>query len=71
MKEIIGKTRTKTSNLPRRIIIREKEIFDKKTIAKQFNHYFINIGPNLASNLQSYKGIYDFFEYEEPILNRR
>ena len=43
MKEIIGKTKTKTRNVPR--------IFDKKTIAKQFNDYLSNIGPNLVSNV--------------------
>ena len=34
----------KIENLPQRIVVREKEIFDKETIAKQFNDYFINIG---------------------------
>ena len=43
MTEIIGKTKTKTRNVPR--------IFDKKTIAKQFNDYLSNIGPNLVSNV--------------------
>ena len=37
MKEIVGKTKTKTRNLLRRITIGEKEIFDKKTITNQFN----------------------------------
>ena len=63
MKEIIGKTKTKTRNLPRSI--------DKKTIPKQFNDYFINIRPNLlASNVQSSKGIsYKIFsKYEGPVL---
>ena len=53
MKEIIEKTKTKTRNLPGRIVIGEKEIFDKKTIAKQFNDYFINIGLTFASNFQT------------------
>ena len=48
MKEIIGKAKTRARNLPRRIIIGKKQIFDKKTIAKQFNYYFINIGSDLT-----------------------
>ena len=53
MKELIGKTKTKTRNLPQRTTIGEKEIFDKKTIVKKINYHFINIGPNV----QSYKSI--------------
>lgn len=57
MKEIIGKTKTKTRNLPWGIAIREKYLHEKKIIAKQFNNCIINIGPNIATNLQSYRGI--------------
>ena len=67
MKEIIEKTKTKTTNLPRRFLIGEKEMFDEKTIAKQFNDYFINIGPNLTFIVQSYKGI----SYENFLKNER
>ena len=48
IKEIIEKTKTKTKNILWRIVIEEKEIFGKKKqiiIAKQFNDFFINIGP--------------------------
>ena len=61
MKEIIAKSKPNTRNLPGRIVIGEKEIFDKKTIAKQFNDYFINIGLTFASNFQTWKGICEFF----------
>lgn len=53
MKEIIAKSKPNTRNLPGRIVIGEKEIFDKKTIAKQFNDYLINIGLTFASNFQT------------------
>lgn len=53
MKEIIAKSKPNTRNLPGRIVIGEKEIFDEKTIAKQFNDYFINIGLTFASNFQT------------------
>ena len=45
-------------------------MFEKKTITKQFNNYIIIIGPNLASNVQSYKGIPQekLLKYEEPVL---
>lgn len=41
----MGKTKFKTTDLPQRILIGEKEIFDKKTIAKPSDGYFINIWP--------------------------
>lgn len=35
MKKIIGKSKTKTKDLPRWVVIRGQEIFYKKTTAKQ------------------------------------
>ena len=55
------KTKTKKRNLPQRVVIGEKEIFDKETTAKQFNDYFINIGAILAHNFQSYKIIRTYY----------
>lgn len=58
MKESNRKYKTKTGNLPRRIVTGVKEIFDKKTIAKQFNDFFIiRIRPYLASKTQNHKDI--------------
>ena len=45
------KTKLISHNLPRRLIVNETEISDQKDIAKHFNEYFINVGPNLASNI--------------------
>ena len=43
MKEAIGKIKQVNNNLPRRLIINNKEIYAKKTIAESFNNYFINV----------------------------
>jgi hypothetical protein len=53
MKEIIGKKYIKTNSLPDRIIINEIEHNDKNSIAEQFNNFFANIGPNMASKIQT------------------
>ena len=42
--------------------INEKQITDKKEIAEQFNNFFINIGPKLASELDT-AGKPDFKSY--------
>ena len=67
MKKIIEKTETKTRNVPQRIVIREYlDILNKKKTAKQFYGCFVNIRPNLAYNVQSYKSISyeNFLKYE-------
>ena len=51
MNEIIGKSKFKNKNLPYRIRIDEKKIIDEKTMAKNINIFFVNIGPKLASKI--------------------
>ena len=51
MKELIGKIKFKSSNLPRRITVNEVDIFDKRKIANEFNSFFTNIGSKLASKI--------------------
>ena len=51
MKELIGKIKLKSSNLPRRVTINEVDIFDKRKIANEFNAFFTNIGSKLASKI--------------------
>ena len=41
IKEIIGKTKLISNNLPRRLIVNETEISDQKDIAKHFNEYSV------------------------------
>ena len=52
MKEIIGKSKIQSKSLPRRIIINSKDIYDECDIANSFNKYFVDVGPNLAKNIQ-------------------
>ena len=51
MKEIIGKIKPKSSNLPRRITVDKVDIFDERKIANEFNAFFTNIGSKLASKI--------------------
>ena len=51
MKELIGKIKLKSSNLPRRITVNEVDIFDERKIANEFNAFFTNIGRKLASKI--------------------
>ena len=51
MKEILGKSKFKIKKFPHTIVINEKEMIDEKTIAKKFNHFFVNIRPKLASKI--------------------
>ena len=51
MKELIGKIKLKSSNLPRRITVNEVDIFDKPKFANEFNTFFTNIGSKLPSKI--------------------
>ena len=52
--------------------IDEKETTDEKTIVEKFNHFFVNIGPKLASKMPvSNTHFEQYIKYEGPILERR
>ena len=51
MKELIGKIKLKSSNLPRRITVNDVDIFDERKIANEFNGFFTNIESKLASKI--------------------
>ena len=48
MKELIGKIKLNSSNLPRRITVNEVDIFDECKIANEFNTFFTNIRSKLV-----------------------
>ena len=53
MKEILGKTTTKSSVLPTKITVSNKinDIFDEKKEADEFNNFFTNIKYDLANKI--------------------
>ena len=51
MKELVGKIKLKSSNLPRRITVNKVDIFDERKITNEFNAFFTNIGSKLASKI--------------------
>ena len=52
MKELIGKIKPKSSNLPRIITVDKVDIFDERKIANEFNAFFTNIRSKLAIKFQ-------------------
>ena len=51
MKELIGQTKIKSSNFPRKIAGNEVDIFDERKIANEFNTFFTKIRSKLASKI--------------------
>ena len=51
IKTAIGKTKLKSSNFPRRMLINNTESFDEDLIASSFNDYFVHVGPNLSKSI--------------------
>ena len=71
IKEVIGSTKSSTSQtLPKRIVVNNVEILDKKEIAENFNRYFVNVGPKLATTIPTTrKKFEDFLSGNYPTLN--
>ena len=53
IKEAIGRTKLKSNDFPRKLLINKNEIYDRDTIANSFNDYFVNVGSNLAGKIPS------------------
>ena len=44
MKDIIGKSKIKSTNIPRKLKINKLDVYNKRKIADAFNYLFTNIG---------------------------
>ena len=47
IKTAIGKTKLKSSNFLRRMLINNTDVFDEDIIASSFNNYFVHVGPEI------------------------
>ena len=54
MKDIIGKSKIKSTNLPRKLRINKVDAYSKPERADAFNDFFTNIGQTLAVKYQNY-----------------
>ena len=55
MKEVIDKGKLVNKSLPKHLILNNGNIFNQKTIANNFNEYFVNVGPKLACEILNFK----------------
>ena len=51
MEDIIGKSKIKSANLPRKLTINKVDAYNKSEIAHTFNDFFTNIGQKLPSEI--------------------
>ena len=51
MKDIIGKWKIKSTNLPPKLTINKVDVYNKPKIADTFNDFFTNIGQKLAGQI--------------------
>ena len=51
MKGVVGKSKIKSTNLPRKLTINKVDVYNKPEIADGFNYFFTNIGQKLASQI--------------------
>ena len=51
MKDINGKSKINSTNLPCKLTINKMDVYNKRQIADAFNDFFTNIGQKLASQI--------------------
>ena len=61
MKDIIGKSKTRSTNLPRKLTINKVDVYNKPEIADAFNDFFTNIGQKLASQIPKSSKIFETY----------
>ena len=61
MKEITGKCKVNSNRFPKPINVNGKSIKKNNLIAEEFNKYFTNVGPILASKIQNTSKTFDNF----------
>ena len=61
MKEITGKCKVNSNRFPKSINVNGKSIKKNNRIAEEFNKYFTNVEPNLASKIQNTSKIFEDF----------
>ena len=61
MKEITGKCKVNSNRFPKSINVNGKSIKKNSRIAEEFNKYFTNAGPNLASKIQNTSKTFEDF----------
>ena len=70
IKEVIGSTKSSAHTLPKRLVVNDVEISDKKLIAEHFNKFFVNIGSKLANIIpKANKKFKDFLSGNFPSFN--
>ena len=52
IKEIVGPEKSIGTLFPKRLVVIDLEIFDKKTIVENFNKFFSEIRPKIGSKIQ-------------------
>ena len=61
MKKINGKCRVNSNRFPKSINVNGKPIKKNNRIAEEFNKYFTNVAPNLASKIQNTSKTFEHF----------
>ena len=51
MKDIFGKSKIKSRNLPRKLTINKVDVYNKPEIVDAFNDFFTNIGQKLGNHI--------------------
>ena len=67
--EIISNTKNKRKDLPEKLVINFTAVLEKQEIVENLNKYFINIGPNLASEIPNKQGFEKYLANCNTVTN--
>jgi len=59
--EVIGKNNSERNNFPKFLKFKDNYVIEKELVAEALNKFFINIGPSLASKIESSKINFDAY----------
>ena len=71
MKDIIGKSKIKSTNLPHKLTINKVDVYNKLEIAGAFNDFFTNIGQKLASQIPKSSKTFETYINKVNIMNSK
>ena len=72
MKDIIGKSKIESTNLPRKLTINKVNVYHKLEIADAFNDFLTNIGQKLANQIpKSSKTFETYINKANVIMNSK
>ena len=68
MKYVIGKSKIKSTNIPNKLTINKKDVYNKRKRADALNDFLTNIGQKLASQISKSSKTFEIYINKVNVL---